>query len=272
LVELLVVIGIIALLIGILMPALNSARRQARTVNCAANLRTIGQGLTMYVNEQRHYPGHVGQAANGQKIAVWPARIRAYLNGNQEVFRCPEQDPEQFEWRVNDTATAPLAADADTGFGYKKGEHMLLAGDPGGGSASDPFSYGYNDWGVTGALPGNTPAAGKPARGLGGDIGFGFNEKEVKAGQVRQAAELIAIADGVPDRHWDFAIDPTNKREAPGAIHKGKANILWADGHVSLHAQQEYVLYDVLNPNVTFPPYSPKWNPIARLWNRDNKP
>ena len=146
LVELLVVIGIIALLIAILMPALSAARRQANTTKCLSNLRSIGQAMMLYVHD---YKGVMPLAVHrydssrdnipdpapgGNWEYRWPDRLAPYvarakniayndleeLRSNSVIWGCPE-------WGKQEDATpsaADIAARVRVGYG------MSLYPDP----------------------------------------------------------------------------------------------------------------------------------------------
>ncbi len=81
LVELLVVIGIIAVLIGILMPALSKARAASNMVACKSNLQQIGNASRMYANDYRdHFPD------------AWTVGKCVYRRGYLEITP-PSEDP-----------------------------------------------------------------------------------------------------------------------------------------------------------------------------------
>ena len=96
LVELLVVIGIIAVLIAILLPALNAARQQAVTVQCASNIRQIGQALQIYFVENNGYipkPNYSPQApfpAAASKI-YWHDQLAKYMAIPKDWYGFPDR-------------------------------------------------------------------------------------------------------------------------------------------------------------------------------------
>ena len=98
LVELLVVIGIIGILISLLLPSLSRVRESARQVQCAAQLRQIGQAMMTYAAENNGvFPGASGWHIYGGDGTPpdsagpgWTEIIKRYLGSPQTgIYRCP---------------------------------------------------------------------------------------------------------------------------------------------------------------------------------------
>ena len=102
LVELLVVIGVIAVLISLLLPALNRAREAASQIKCLSNLRQLGTAFLMYTNENH---GAFPSCATGPETPDWwiywysdqdlkDSAIARYLapRVTADMFRCPSHD------------------------------------------------------------------------------------------------------------------------------------------------------------------------------------
>jgi prepilin-type N-terminal cleavage/methylation domain-containing protein/prepilin-type processing-associated H-X9-DG protein len=218
LVELLVVIGVIAVLIALLMPALSKVRRQAQQVACMSNMRQVATALLAYAHAHKGwFPAPANNTRQQPEDWVYwqpgrdlnESRIFPYLGASPAVLRCPAGPPERV---------------------------------PPGGRPPYPFNYSVN-----------SQFTGEPGLASFGNPG-GYDHPPSKLSQVVGASrkvlvideDVLAINDGcwapnsfeLPDvlitsvsvRH-DIGRDHGTWLTNPRYFHLGRGNAAFADGH-----------------------------------------
>ena len=118
LVELLVVIGIIALLISILLPSLSKSREQARRAACLSNLRQVHQALVLYANDNRDqvalgWRGPYKQfnsmvySATAQEYVLFGRLYLANLMTEPRAFYCGAENDPKYQFNTPDNPWPP---------------------------------------------------------------------------------------------------------------------------------------------------------------------
>lgn len=145
LIELLIVIAIIAILAGLLLPALSSAKARAKNIKCINNLRQTSLGLRLWAHDNSDkYPWNLTAAQGGSAdSADWGDNFRACSNelGTPHILLCPAD-----KTRKAASNWVSMAADVSVSFliGTNATENqprLILLGDrniTGGGGGLDP--------------------------------------------------------------------------------------------------------------------------------------
>lgn len=87
LVELLVVMGIVAILCGVFLPVVGRSRERAQALACQSNLRQIGLAMRLYLDDHRTYP-----PAYLDSTCRWMDLLKPYLDKKTSVYQCPADD------------------------------------------------------------------------------------------------------------------------------------------------------------------------------------
>lgn len=290
LIELLVVIAIIALLIGILLPSLGSARDTAKALKCGTQLKQQGVGLASYMSDNAGWtpPGHRQVNQSAPYIYVWWSLIRQQIddsNAQAMLFNCPTAT-EDFWWIPRfdpnySLLTNPVYRAEMEIYGYREFE-VPFRGANVGRVEGHRFTYGYNELGSSDyfRLVGVNPRP-RHTHGLGvhawlpkdGPFGLGTEPRGwggTPEHMIVFPAEMIAIGDATPGGVDDPYIQPDTRRDQfgqleqrnPSGRHMGMTEVVWVDGHVTMERRDELVAN-------TFEARS-KWNnthlPHENLW------
>jgi len=224
LVELLVVIGIIAVLVGILLPVLSRTREQGNTIKCRAQLSQIGLALRQYTNDNRDHlpnPEACGDAPNVEAAAPFRRGI-------------DEPDP------TNPSVVETLGLhNLLYRLKYLPNKEVWVCPSAGGRTESlaEKNSYTWNITrtisGYTSVQRGRTPrnAAGNPAPGS-----WWLVQDNAGTSAWATNAPKTTNATGVFSNYWYYPHQYAVKRLTTSNVsgRQGSTNVLFYDGHVGV--------------------------------------
>jgi prepilin-type processing-associated H-X9-DG protein/prepilin-type N-terminal cleavage/methylation domain-containing protein len=239
LIELLVVIAIIAILASLLLPALSRGTAAARATECRQNLRDVGLGLRMYLDDSDCYPT--------------TSAIGVLLHDDAYGWLMFD------DWKITLAPYIGLKADPDTFAALKKLRCPQLV-------RTDDGLQGNGQYALNAA---GTAKLNAPSNlGLGGYLDKTARPQTTRPtaeAQVNAPADMIAAGDiepgsPAPGFFWSSGyFDPvgTNYWYWPGKLHNGAANMVFCDGHVESARQTNWLSAS---------------DPARRRWNNDDEP
>jgi len=233
LVELLIVIGIIAILVAILVPSLIRARQNAQLITCASNLHQLALANLLYAGDNHtycvlassdifddlddgeggHWRWHGYRAAAGQPFNPALGPLAPYLGVGGQVKNCPLFDPSI------GAATGNNFEDGCGGYGYNE---MYIGG------RADLYGYYPQAFGTAAKIPQILHPATTimfTDAGMAQPYGNGVIVTEYSLCEPPWAQENP----GLPG-------PPINTDQSSPSIHfrhRGRASVAWADGHVT---------------------------------------
>lgn len=215
LVELLVVIGIIAILLSLLLPVLSKARAEAQSVNCLSNLRILGLAMVMYAGDKRGYLPY--PTSNADESDIWFNALDPYLERAQP-----------------DTSRSGVAKDRTYALIKQCVVYKTFSDKPPAGSQGK-FAEAARTYKMNANLCHGTTNSRMPA---------GAPSVFAKITEVRHPENFVLIGDGVSldltgmvadqQDSEDFGMEMNDKQETyPALRHMGGANILFVDCHAA---------------------------------------